>query len=97
MQFLQGDNLPFGDYESLLNKRRAEFEKKNPEKIDYEFQEVGVEMVKWFQPKRPGAVWAVFHKHDLKLIQECFAICKKNDKRSLPYFFGCVKRRSANT
>ena len=97
MQFTQGDKLPFIGYEDLLKKRRAEFEKEHPQKIEHEFQEVGIEMCTFFQltKAQESKVWALFYKHDLKVIQDCFAICKKNNVQHINYFFGCLKRRTA--
>jgi transposase len=95
MEFSQGKlQIDVGGYADLLAQRKREYEKEHPQKIEHEFQEVGVNMVKWFQPKRPSIVWSLFYKHDLKLIQQCFDICKRNDKRSIGYLHGCIKRRS---
>lgn len=80
--------LQLGNYVELLEERRLEYKKAHHEKIEHEFQEVGIEMASYFGK----GVWWLFYKHDLESIKKAFAICKKNDTKNINYLLGCLKR-----
>ena len=69
-----------------LEKRREYYEKR---KISFEFQEVGLELEKWFGKK----CWFVFYQPEAELskVKEALRICKEKNIRDLKYFLGILK------
>jgi len=80
--------LQLGNYIELLEERRVEYKKTHREKIEHEFQEVGIELEKYFGK----GLWWLFYKYHLDSIKKAFAICKKNDIKNPNYLLGCLKR-----
>jgi hypothetical protein len=90
MKYLQGE-LVFNteQYLTQLKEKRAEYERAHKQKIDYEYQELGVEMQQHFGRN----IWWLFWKHDINDLRYAFDICKKNDIKEVNYLIGCIKRR----
>ena len=62
---------------------------KNP-KVKYEFQELGIELDKWFGKK----CWFIFYRPEAELnrIKEAFKICQDKGIRSLNYMLGILRK-----
>lgn len=73
-----------------LEKLIMETPKEIKQKIQFPFQELGVEMEKAYGRK----VWALFHHVDKPLwkMAEAFKIAKKKDNFEYPYLLGILKR-----
>lgn len=72
-----------------LKKRQEIFDKKvGRKKVEYEFQEICLEMNEWFGQK----CWFIFYRHDLQSIKEAFEICKSKDIKKVNYLIGIIKR-----
>ena len=72
----------FGD---LLKRRKP---KKQKHKIDYRFQELGIEMQKYFKKN----IWFLFTKYDELKLRDAFKICKKKGIKNIAYLLGIYRR-----
>ena len=79
--------LPLQDFTQELQKRRKYYEKR---KIDYEFQEVGLEMKEWFG----GNVFWIFYRPEAELnkVKEAFKICKEKGIKKVDYLLGVLSK-----
>ena len=61
----------------------------NP-KIKFEFQELGIELDKWFGKK----CWFIFYRPEASLnkIKEAFQICQNKGIRKLEYLIGILQK-----
>jgi hypothetical protein len=76
----------------LIRNRKQELPPENQPKIEYGFQELGVEMQEYFKPKYPSEVWALFYKYPEGLIRDSFKRCKKRGNTNVRYLVGIIKR-----
>ncbi len=85
--------------EEILNQQQFEFKRakvdikkyftdKNP-KVQYEFQELGIEMESWFNQN----IWFVFYKKEAELnkIKKAFEICKKRNIKNIAYLLKILR------
>lgn len=89
MQYTEGSQLNFDEYIDLLKTRRAAFDKAHPQKIDYPYQELGIEMQRFFGRN----IWYLFYKYKEDDIREAFTVCERKGKRSVPYLIGIIKHK----
>ncbi len=78
------------DFNLDLEARRKAFEKKvGGKKVDYEYQEIGLEMQKWFNKN----IWFIFYRPeaDLDKIKNAFKICREKGKKEINYLLGILK------
>ena len=61
-------------------------------KIDYEYQLVGLDMMKWFKGEREKWIWSLFYQYPLEQIKDGFTACKKQGNRKLKYLVGILKK-----
>jgi hypothetical protein len=74
-----------------LEKRREEFNKKvGGKKVDFEFQELCLELNAWFNKK----CWFIFYRPEASLerIRAAFKICQERKNKSVKYFLGVLKK-----
>ena len=74
----------------ILKGRREAFLKKNKgKKVDYPFQEIGLELEEWFGQK----CWFVFYKPeaDLDKVKNALEICKTKEIKNIGYLLGILK------
>jgi len=91
MQYSSGEQLELGNYKALLQKRKTAFDEKHEgKKVEYEYQEVGIEMQKFFKQN----IWFLFTKYDLNDIKYAFDQCKKYEKPHIGYLLAVIKKRS---
>jgi len=57
-------------------------------KIDYEYQEIGIEMSKYFKDN----IWWLFHKYSYPKIRQAFKICQRDSIYTISYFIGIIKK-----
>jgi hypothetical protein len=64
-------------------------------KVEYEFQQLGLEMTEHFGKKYRSQIWAHFYKaeYPLSIIRETWFIYLKTGKNSFPYYLGILKRK----
>ena len=90
MKYAQGDNLDLSGYTDLLKERAAQFkERTEGKRIDHSFQELGIEMQKYFNRN----IWHLFYKYKEQDLREAFAICQRNDKKSVGYLIGVIRHK----
>lgn len=82
--------LQFDGYIESLTAKREEYEKSHPEKIEFEYQEVGLEMKKHFNK---NLFWLFHQNYTLEDIKAAFAICKKRGINNHNYLLGVLKNR----
>ncbi len=63
-------------------------------KIDHSFQELGVEMEAWFKKEKKNLLWSLFHKKEYSenMLREAFFACKRQNKASVLYLMGVLRR-----
>ena len=91
-----GKCLNCGDLQVNLSPKKSrkdkEYEKENKElkkhKIEYSFQEIGVQMSQYFK----GNIWWIFHKHPEWKIRDAFKVCKKAGIYKINYLLGILKK-----
>lgn len=89
MEFTEGSHIDLSGYVNLLKSRRATFDETHPQKIEHSFQELGIEMQKFFGKN----IWYLFYKHKEDDLRYAFSICQKKNKRSIPYLLGIIKHK----
>jgi hypothetical protein len=75
-----------------FEKRREEFNRKvGGKKIDFEFQELGLELEQWFGKK----LYWLFYKPeaDLEKVKQAFKVCRDKGIRKLEYLIGIIKKK----
>ena len=80
-----------GSFEIGLAARKTDFDDTTGgKKIEYDFQEIGVEL----EPIFGKRIWADFHRagYTEAKIKQAFEICKKRGKIKYEYFRGVLKR-----
>lgn len=80
--------MDLGNYTDLLEKRRAQ----HPQDIRYSFQELGIEMEKFFGNKK---CWPLFYKYGEEELRLAFGECKKYNKPFVPYLIKVIKNKHA--
>lgn len=75
----------------ILQKREV----KPLKKIDYEFQQLGLEMQEWFPKKDWKTIWIIFHRKGFteSLIRDAFLECKKRKVKGIGYLIAIVKNK----
>ena len=92
--FIGGKCLDCGDRQQTLTVkhrgRKYEEEKKelSKHKIDYEYQEIGVEMSKYFKEN----IWWIFHKYPYPDIRQAFKVCREKGIYTIGYLREVLKR-----
>ncbi len=68
-------------------------------KVDWEFQQLGIEMTQHFGKKFSGSIWSNFHKADytLEIIREAWFVYQKQAIKSFPYFMGILNKKAGIT
>lgn len=81
---------------SLFGKLKMPEIKVEGPKIEYEFQELGVEMENHFGKRFKSSIWANFHKpqYPFWMIQEAWLAYKKQSIKSFPYYMGILNRKA---
>lgn len=78
-----------GEKKSL---RKPVFEvKKSDKKIDYSFQELGLEMQDYFGKNKKGLIWSLFYKFREDRIRDAFIFCQKKGIKDISYLVGILK------
>lgn len=88
-QYHQG-KIEFGNYLETLKERKEEYEREHPEKIEFEFQELGIEMKKYFGR---NLFWVFSMDYSVDDIRRAFNICKERDVKNYAYLLGILKNR----
>lgn len=90
MQNHSGEQLDLSSYKCDLKQKQIAFNNKyGGKKVEYSYQELGIDMQQYFGKN----VWYLFHKYKEQDIREAFAICQKKNIRKIPYLIGCIKHR----
>lgn len=63
-----------------------------PKRVDYPFQEVGIEMAQYYSSEKPSRIWPLFYKYKLGNIKEALYIARKKENTSFKYFMGILLR-----
>jgi hypothetical protein len=68
-------------------------------KIDFSYQELGLEMQEFFPLKDRPRIWGSFYKYDERKIRDAFITCQKqfratndNKFKNINYLIGIVKK-----
>lgn len=63
-------------------------------RIDFSFQELGIEMTEKFGEKFRDRIWPLFHhkKWNEQVIREAFEVYKKGEHKGFEYFMGILHR-----
>ena len=81
---LKGKNI-----EEILKFRRNLLEKRTGgKKVNFEFQEIGLEMQKYFNQN----IWFLFYRYPLDDIKKAFEICKTKKINKVGYIIGVLKK-----
>jgi len=68
--------------------------KKNPRKIDFSYQALGLEMRNYFSGEREKWIWSLFYKKwSEEQIRDAFEICKKKNRKDLKYLIGILNNK----
>jgi hypothetical protein len=72
-------------------KKRAEA---HPQKIEYEFQELGLEMAKFFPKDQHKLMWSLFTRpgYTEDKVRKAFAICERKEVHNVLYLIGIIKK-----
>lgn len=62
------------------------------DRVQHEFQAIGLEMQEFFPKKEWRILWSLFWKHNPKDIEKAFEVCKKNGVCTSRYLIGVLKR-----
>lgn len=64
-------------------------------KIDYEFQQLGLEMQEWFPKKDWKRMWTIFYRKGFteSLIRDAFLECKKRKVKGIGYLIAIVNNK----
>ena len=90
MEYSQANKLDFTNYEELLKSRAAQFkEKTGGKKVDYSFQELGLELQQYFGK----GVWWLFYRYKEADIRRAYEICQRKGNKNVNYLVGCIKRQ----
>ena len=90
MEYTEGNKLDFTKYEQLLKERAAQFnERTQGKRIEHSFQELGIEMQRYFGRN----IWHLFYKYKEQDLREAFAICQRNEKKSVGYLLGIIRHK----
>lgn len=75
----------------ILQKREV----KPLKKIDYEFQQLGLELQEWFPKKDWPRIWTMFYKKGFneRLIRDAFLECKKRKVKGIGYLIAIVNNK----
>lgn len=60
-------------------------------KIKYRYQELGLEMQKWFPQQEHGFMWSLFYRYHEDDIREAYRKIQFTNKHSVPYLIGIIK------
>lgn len=89
MEHTQGF-INFEGYEDKLKERKEAFDKKyEGKKVEFEYQELGIEMQKYFKKN----IWYLFWKYNEEDIKYAYEQCKKYDKPHVPYLVAIIRKR----
>lgn len=62
------------------------------QKIDFEFQAIGVEMQNHWGHEHAKKIWPMFYKYPLPKIKDAWAAYQKQQKvKTIKYFFGILR------
>ena len=75
------------DYKPKSLKSLLKLKKPAKHKIDYSFQDLGIEMQSYFKK----IIWYLFHKYDELKIRDAFKICKEKGIKKVNYLVGIIK------
>lgn len=64
-------------------------------RIDYSFQDLGLELQDWFPVKDKSRVWSIFYKvgYTEELIRYSFKECKKRNIKNINYMITIIKNK----
>lgn len=65
-------------------------------KIDFEFQQLGIEMMQHFGKQYSNRIWPLFHKaqYHISVIRDAWFIYQKTGKNSFLYFLGILNNKA---
>lgn len=65
-------------------------------KVEFEFQQLGIEMEKHFGKRFKGSIWGNFHKaeYNISVIRESWFTYQKQSIKSFPYFMGILNKKA---
>lgn len=60
--------------------------------IDFSYQELGMDMQKYFLDQDRDLIWSLLHKYPERKLLDAFNICKKRGKNSVQYMLGVLNK-----
>lgn len=75
-----------------LKKPVFEIKKASKRKIDYSFQELGIEMQDYFTSAKKSLIWSLFYKFREDKIRDAFKVCKEKGIQNIAYLMGILKK-----
>lgn len=61
-------------------------------KVQHEFQAIGLEMQEFFPKNEWKTIWTLFYKYPVKDVEKAFHVCKKKNIRAIRYLIGVAKK-----
>lgn len=84
-------NNDFGISATLTNRFTPKEEQKTP-KIEHSFQDLALEIVKFFGEEKKRLIFSLFYKHPERKIRDAFIVVQKSNVKTLPYMMGILKK-----
>ena len=82
----QGSQKTFGElYKKSRKEIKPDFRK---HKIDYEFQELGIEINQQIK----GNIWWLFYKYPIGKIRQAYKVCQERGIYNLAFLIGVLKK-----
>lgn len=75
--------------------KTVEIKKDEGPKVEYEFQQLGLEMIGHFNPKYPSMVWSLFYRkqYSVPTIREAWIEYQKQKIKGFLYFMGILNKK----
>lgn len=83
----------------ILKKREELFNKKRKiPKVEYEFQDLALQMVEEFGERYKNQIWPLFHKQQFTIImiRDSFIAYRKQPVNSFRYYMGILNKKKKN-